>query len=224
LKSKEDKVDFTYKTNPHLADTIKNIIYSYNASRHLLNGLFKPNTSNDEVDKTIASFRELESYWIRVHELEKFLNIHFHPRNINDELEDQRNIEELYLLLVKKMPIRENLNDLTITIKHNDLFIEKDLKKKDKYGMTFNETYEYKIYGEEFSIFFAAYIFNAIVDCIDDNQEKQEYVIKCVGTDSEPLYKVYKGFKTLDEAQSALDDLGKFNNDFANAKSFNDIM
>lgn len=224
LKLKEGKVNITYKTNPHIAETIESIIYSYNATRYLIKSFLKPATSNNEVNKAIGFFREYESFWKRVHELEKLLNIHFLPKNINDSLEDRRDIEQLYLLLIKKMPIRENLRDISLSIKHNEFSFEKGLKEGDKFGITLNEAYEYEVYGEKLSIFFATFIFNAIVDRIDDNQEKREYVIKCVGTDSEPIYKVYEGFKTLDEAETALNDLNEFNGNLANAKTLNDIM
>ena len=224
LKLKEGKVNLTYKTNPNRAETIENIIHSYNAARYLIKSFLKPATSNSEVNKVINFFRKYESFWKRVHEIEKLLDIHFLPKNISDTLEDRMDIEQLYLLLIKKMPIRENLRDISLSIKHKEFSFEKGLKEGDKYGITLNEAYEYKVYGEKLSIFFATFIFNAIIDSIDDNQENREYIIKCVGTDSEPIYKVYEGFKTLDEAETALNDLNEFNDNLANAKTFNDIM
>lgn len=223
VNMKENNINIKYRTNPNLASSVENIITSYNAAWRFINDI-KGKNSNDEVNDIISFFKELELYWIRVQELEKMLGIHFHPENINNSKEDQNDINKLYLLLVKKMAIRENLKDVSFTVNNSGLSTNEDLKKDMKFGMTYIEEYEYKILGEEFSIFFSNMIFNAIVDSIEEYQEKHEYIIKCIGTDSEPLFKVYKGHKTMDEAEISSDDFNKLYSEYKNTKSFSEIM
>lgn len=222
-KPDKKQVSFTYTASPRQADSVFTIVRSYNAARHLLQKLFTINTS-EEVDRSISSFRDMENYWMRVHEIERVMEITFHPSNMNDSIEDQLDIEKLYLLLIKKLPIRENLKDVTFTAKYDELFEKSKLSVGDKMRVANGKVIDYRIYGTEFSLYTANFVFNAAIHSIEDIPLNQEYIVKCFSNDTNPLYNVYLGFKTPDEAISTINAFGELADNIIDAKTFNSIM
>jgi len=107
-------ITFTYRTQPQLAKTIKDIVESYNTTIALLNNLFKDDDKQELSDEytfihdTRESFIELESFFSRLYLIEQELGLSFSPAKIGDTENDEEELEELYLLLIEKKVIRLN--------------------------------------------------------------------------------------------------------------------
>lgn len=218
-KLSENIANLSYKTNPQIADNVETIIKSYNATWHLFTKLFIEKT-HSKVTNIINSFRLMESYWKRVREIERDLNISFCPKNIKGELNDRQCIEELYILLIRKMPLRENLKDITITSNH----LPDEVKKGGNYVITNITDHEYNVYGCTIPVYTVDCIFNSIVEDIKQSEDKTEYIVKCTGTDTEPIYKSSLGFKTKEEAELVLQDISKNFETLSAAKTINEII
>ena len=214
---------FTYKTNPNKAKSVEELHLEYNRAKHLLKKIFKSPTPK-EIDNAITSLEKLEQYWQRIHEVETALHISFNPENINDNASDEGNIEKLYLLLVKKYAIRQNLKDAIYSAKYDSTSEKTMYQIGQGIRMSGTITQEYEIYGETFEVHEVRVTFNSVIDAIEDNEAENELIIKCKGSDIAPIYVSYKGFITLDEANEAIKDFDSYETDYKNAKTFNELM
>lgn len=221
---KSETFNLSYSLNPTKADNIEQIIKKYNAAIHLIKK-FRGKKANEYIDNELSLLQNSESYWNRVYEVEKVLEIEFNPSKINDTAKDKGNIEQLYLLLVKKLPICLKLNHFTATAENTDDFDKSLFVKGANIATAYSDSMLFEIYGEKLNIFTMNYIFNSIVESIIENSEARTYKVKYVGTESDPLKRVYLGYKTLNEIpDNETMDFNETYRRLSNAKTFNELM
>ena len=217
----KDKMNFhlNYKLNPKNAENIEDIIKSYNAFQELLKAV----TKSDFRDNNLSTLRKFESQWKRVYEIEKKIGINFNPANINDSVEDRNNIEEIYILLINQLPVRINLKDMTSKFTPDSSFKKEDYKIGSEMGLSFTDEARYTVFGETISFVRQNYIFNSVIETMDYNTDINEYTVKYVGTESNPLYSVCVGYLSYDDIPEIID----FNQEYerySDAKTINEII
>ena len=223
-------ITFTYRTQPHLAKTVKDIAENYNTAIALLNKLFIYKDSQDLSDEyaLIFNMREsilgLESLFKRLYLVEQELELSIQPTQINDTEKDDGELEELYLLLVENKVIR--LNAKLNETKSTGMPIESGTHKLEvgsKIDLIFLGESEYTFYGQKNSIHTANCLSNAI---IKEVKEGEDGTIKVLygDTDNQPMYISYTGFKTIDEAKQEMKTIMEHKEKYIDALTFNEHM
>lgn len=219
----EPEISFMYKLNPMGADSVETIVKSYNALRKLIERFMKVDI-DDEVGRAFTSLSQLEAYWTRVRQVEKALGINFDPSRITDSNKDEGDIELIYLLIIKRLPIRYTIKGFTVKMKYSDSF------DKESFGVGrqiappgVNGKISFSVYGEAFTIYTKTYFFNSVIDAIEDDINKKEYTVMCIGTETKPLYAVYFGYAVPDEVPAA-EGFNGIHEKYAGAKTFNETM
>lgn len=224
------KITFTYRTQPHLAKTVKNIIENYNTAIAFLNTIFIYKDSQDLSDGNAfihnmkESILRLESFFKRLYSLEQELGLSFQPTQINDTEKDERELEELYLLLIEKKVIRLNskLNAAESTLIKMELGDYK-LEVGSKIALTFVGDSEYTICGKKISVYTANLLSNAIIKAV---KEGEDGTIKILygDTDDRPMYISYTGFKTKKEAEQEMKTIMEHKEKYIEALTVNEHM
>jgi len=223
-------ITFTYRTQPQLAKTIKDIVESYNTTIALLNNLFKDDDKQELSDEytfihdTRESFIELESFFSRLYLIEQELGLSFSPAKIGDTENDEEELEELYLLLIEKKVIRLNAKltateSTGITMKAGYNLPEAG----SKLDITFISKIEYTMYGQKISVHTANLLSNAIVKQFEENEDGSKKILYD-DTDSQPMYISYMGFKTIDEAKKEMSTIMEHKERYTDALTFNEYM
>jgi len=230
IKINPSKNTFTFRVQPQLARTIKDIVENSNTAITLLNNLTKVDNikeSSDEyakindVKKTLLAF---ELFYSRLHLLEQELGLSFEPAKINDSENDQMKIEELHLLLVENLIIRLNAK-LTAT-ESTGITIHAGYRQPEvgsKLDITFLSAIEYIVYGQKISIHTANLLSNAIVKQFEENEDGGIKILYD-DTDSQPMYISYRGFKTIDEAEQEMKTIMEHREKYTDALTFNEHM
>ncbi|TDQ71255.1 hypothetical protein C7391_0361 [Methanimicrococcus blatticola] len=224
ITAEEGKEIFQLKCDIKLtnAESVEKIVKSCNAVQYLILRLLKDN--NEERNRVLDLLKEMEAYWSRVNQIEKVLNKSFTPVKINDSLEDQINAEKVYFLLVKNFPIRTNLkNEITITATYNNEFKKEQVKTGSHLATSQVKEETYVVYEEKIKVYKIVCIFNAIINSVEINDEKQECIIKCKGTETKPIYNVSLGFKSEEEIPSNK-EFNRIYKEISNAKTFEELM
>lgn len=221
---------FTYRTQPRLAKTVKDIVESYNTAIALLDKMFKYEDSQDLSDEyaliydTRESFLEVESFFKRLYLVEQELELSFKPAQVNDAENDDGELEELYLLLIEKKVIRLNakLNATESTVLTMESGTHK-LKVGNELDITFLGDLEYTIYGQKISVHTANLLSKAIVKEV---KKDKDGAIKILygDTDSQPMYISYTGFKTIEEARQEGKTIMEHKEKYTDALTFNEYM
>lgn len=220
------KVNATYKSNPQSADNVEALLKIYNATYHFLRKFFKHETG-EEISTLLSTLQNLESYWKRVHEIEKALNIQFAPSEVTDSKEDEGEIEKLYLLIVKNLPIRRNNNEVAFTFNGSWDADNKELPNisvGSEMGVVSEGELHYDLYGAVFSIFTVDYFINATVASIENDLENDKYIVRCVGTETRPLYAVQCGYKSESDLPDKDTAFSKDMELIKKSKTFNELM
>lgn len=222
-------VKFTYKIQPHLAETVKDIVEKYNTAIAFLNTIFiyedSPILSDGQelIYNVKKSILRQESFFKRLYLLEQELGLSFQPIQINDTDNDVREVEELYLLLVEKKVIRLNAAEpIEMTIESG---ID-ELKIGMKLGLTFLRELEYTIYGQKIFIHTADLLARAIIKEIKESEGGTVKVLYG-DTDDRPMYISYTGFKTIEEAEQerkTIMEQQEKKEKYIDALTFNDHM
>ncbi|KUO78068.1 MAG: hypothetical protein APF81_25720 [Desulfosporosinus sp. BRH_c37] len=229
IKNTSD-VTFTYRTQPHLAKTVKDIVENYNTAIALLDTIFLYKDNQDLSDgyKPIYNTREsilgLESFFKRLYLLEQELELSFQPMQINDTENDEGELEELYLLLIEKKVIR--LNAKLNATESTGMTMESGAHKLEvgsKIDLTFLGESEYTIYGQKISVHTANLLSNAIIKVV---KEGEDGTIKVLygDTDNRPMYISYTGFKTIDEAKQEIKTIMEHKEKYIEALTLNEYM
>lgn len=165
---------FSYRLQPQLAKTIKDIIESYNTAIAFLDKLFNYNNeeqSQEEYEliyETKKTFLASEALFQKLYLIEEEFKLSFNPIKINNIKNDEqtlyKQIEELYLLLSEKKVIRLNAkltNSESSTLK----ILSKDQKIEigEKIEFTFISDSKYTILNETISIYTASLLCNAVI-------------------------------------------------------------
>lgn len=223
-------ITFTYRTQPHFAKTVKDIVENYNTAIALLNTIFINKDSQDLPNNyaLIYNMRESfcgsESFFKRLYFVEQELELFLQPTQINDTENDEREVDELYLLLIEKKVIRLNakLNETESTglimksVAHN-------LKVGSKIDLTFLGESEYTVYGQKISVHTANLLSNAIIKVV---KEGEDGTVKALygDTDDRPMYISYTGFKTIDEAKQEMETIMEHKEKYIEALTLNEHM
>lgn len=224
-----DVVTFSYETHPEVADSIQSIIFAYESALGIIKKALNYNVDdeseeNSNIKETTESFEEMISFFSRVYAVERTLNINFAPSRINDETNDEGNLEELYFLLVEKIIIRiatkKNGGDLG-SLDGSKLL--NPLEVGAKLEIIFLSNPQYHVYGQDFSVFSANLLTNAIVEKIEINEDGSTKIFYG-DTDSEPLYISSMGFTNEEDAKKEMELIMKHKEKYVNAPTFNELM
>lgn len=221
-------ITFTYRAQPHLAKTVKEIVEKYNTALALLNTMFIQEDNHDLSGKYILihNMKEyllrLESFFKKLYLLELELSILFSPQQFNNMESDIVRLEELYLLLVEKRVIRLNrklkeTESTSVKMK----FEAHKIEVGSKIDLTFNGETEYTIYGQKISIHTANLLSNAIIKTVKEDEEGITKVLYG-DTDNQPMYISYMGFNTADEASQELKNIMKHKEKYTEALTLNE--
>ena len=157
----------------------------------------------------ITFFSRSICYLEWVHELESLLQTDIAPSELKNEEDKDLVIEKLYLLLVKQKKIRSNdrLN-----------FIKADIFRGNIGQEVFTayiSKIEYNFFGKTILVYFVNSIFNAIVSEIEDLKDGSKKVYFS-DTDVKPMYRVYAGFLSeqdaIEEQNTIMDKIQTYKN------------
>lgn len=193
LHFNEQKTEFKYNLYPERAKNLSAIILEYKKTKALIIDLFKNNTDIPEYQEMITFLSKSIRYFQRLHDLEVILNINISPTKMKIENDNEFLIEKLYLMLVKGEKIRSN--DRLNFIKA-DMF---DGELGQEIMTAYIDKIEYELFGEKITVFLVNSIFNAIISKIEDNKNEGKKIYFS-DTDTKPMYRVYSGFLSEEEA------------------------
>lgn len=200
-----EKVNISYNIHYDRAESILDIVDAYRIVQTYLRSLLKikieDTNDNNQATQIFDRLRYSSAFWERVLELQDELGIEFIPSTIPDMTdEDQKELDELYLLLCEKKTLRVNQK---INPSHVSFNSQPDRREKltvgSGLGLTFLSHNTYKLLGKEITTYTLNLIFDAIVKEIYDDGDTTKVVYG--GTDSRPMYISFRGFKTLEEAE-----------------------
>lgn len=202
------KVQVTYELQYQYAKSISEIEFEMNACIAFLTKFYAP---DDHIEKTEEETKRNEifhylrcacAFVSRLCEVEKQLGLSFSTDAVDSmSAEDQQDIEELYLLLCKKVPLRLNakINSTDATnIEITDL--QTEIMIGNEISLAFTGEHHYELLGQKFSIFSANALINAIIKDIQRNNEKT--TVFYGDTDSRPMYISFSGFLTEEQAKN----------------------
>ena len=231
--SNENKHTINYKVQFKNAKNIKEIIDSFGLATALLTQMYKLDEVNSKEDELSSLydikeyFRCYQSFFKRLFAIEKTFELSFSP-TLLDELspEEQRDIDELYLLLCEKQIVRLNAkitsnNAASITI--NSTANNKPLNIGSKIVLTFLSTIEFSFLKQTLVLHTANFMINALVK---DIQENEDGTIKVLygDTDSKPMYVSFTAFKTEEEARKELENIHQNEKLYIKAQTSNEYI
>lgn len=202
---------FTFSLEPqyHNAKTIEDVINSLDVTRCLLRELIttdalnSPDDEGDLLRNTLQSFAESKHFFERLHALEQELKITFDTATIENSETNEREIEELYLLLIEKKVIRLNAK-LTAT-EATGITLRPGAKPPEmgsSIDLTFTQSHEYDLYGQKFPIYTANLLSNAVLKKLVKSGGTTKILYG--DTDSQPMYISSSAFKTKADAIAEL--------------------
>lgn len=188
-KDGSDKISFSWKFDLQKATNVETVWKEWNATYHLAM-LMCGQTSNEIGIKKLDEMHIEEQFWKRALRLENEMATKFELKSVS--LADRMSVDLLYLLIVKKVPLRTDVSSFTVKIPFErvDGRIKDDLGKNKQFAMRFDKERKGKLFGAIYAINTHEYIFNALVEAIDKDDKENVYIIKCKGMDVEPAYKV----------------------------------
>ncbi len=223
-------IKFTYRTEPHLAKTVKDIVENYNTAIALLNRIFMFKNSQDLYNELepIYNVREAiltwESFFKKLHLIEQEIGLSFLPAQISDTENDRVKLEELYLLIIEKRALR--LNAKVNETESTGITMELEtfeLEVGSKINLTFIKESEYTFYGQSVSIYTTNLLSNAIIKDIKENKNGTIEVLYG-DTDNQPMYISYMGFKTTDEAKQEMATIMEHKEKYIEALTLNEHL
>lgn len=201
------KVKITYQIQYEFAKTIAEIAFELSACISFLSKFYAPTAEMgsaedlNTVKEILQCLRYTEGFMSRLCAVEKELGMSFSPKELNTlTSKDQENVEELYLLLCKKVPLRANTKITSTEANKIEISKEQDeLKIGTKIALCFTRRIEFGLLGQQIVIYTANALINAI---IKDFQRNGERVSVFYGdTDSQPMYIAYSAFLQEELAQ-----------------------
>lgn len=202
------KVKINYQIQYEYAKSIDEISFELNACIAFLAGFYTPTEekgSTEErniVKKILRYLRYTAGFMTRLYAVEKTLDMCFSPKEINSlSIEDQQDIEELYLLLCKKIPLRVNSKLKSTEATTIELSKEhKEIKIGTKIALCFTREIAFDLLGQHFTLYTANALINATIK--DFQQNGNQMSVFYGDTDSQPMYISYSAFPTEQEAKN----------------------
>ena len=201
------KVKITYQIQYEFAKTIEEIVFELSACISFLSKFYTPTvemgTAEDlnTVNEILRCLRYTEGFMSRLNAVEKELGMSFSPKELNTlSSENQKDVEELYLLLCKKIPLRANTRITSTEANKIEISKEREeIKIGTKIALCFTRRIEFVLLGQKIVIYTANALINAI---IKDFQQNGERVSVFYGdTDSQPMYIAYSAFLQEEQAK-----------------------
>lgn len=201
------RVNITYQIQYQYADSVSEIVSELNALICFLFKFYPSSTgkeTNGEESKVKKIFQYLhytKGFMSRLCEVENKLGLRFSPTALHSiSSEDQQEVEELFLLLCKEIPLRLNarINSTNATnVKMTD--IQKELTVGSKIALVFVSDTVYDLLGQSFKIYTANAVFNAIIKAFDKEGDKT--TVYYGDTDSQPMYISYSAYLNEESAR-----------------------
>lgn len=201
LDQDAQKVTLNYTITPKDASTMHELGKAYSATISLLRKFIRLDT--DQIDETfktsIKHLQAMTSYYKMIIELEEKLNKKFDPKSINEDETEAESVYELYMMLVKCVPLRERYNKIGFSIDYSGNERPNNLTVGSFLMLTFVTSKSYVLFGESVFVYLFCIAFNLTLESVLDDKENQKYIVKMKDSDSAPGYISVKVF--LDEAQ-----------------------
>ena len=226
----EHKLTFTYRPQPHLAKSIKDIVESYGTAIAFFGGLFDYNKALDNPEEyelmceMMASIKISESFYNKVKFVENEFGMVFAPSQLEDNEKETVDVNELYVLFAEEKPLRLNA---TFSANESTMITTKvgvdALAIGSEIDLAFPETSVYSICGQEFTVYTANLLTNAVIVKVEENEDgssKMFYDEK----DSNPMYVSYTAYKTIDEARQEMEIIMEHKKRYINALTVIDYM
>lgn len=196
----EQKVKITYQIQYQYAKSTNEISYELNACIAFLSKFYAPTKEKgavqeaNEIKSILRYLRYAEGFISRLNAVGCELGLMFSPAQL-DSLsdEDQMDIEELYLLLCKKIPLRLNAKVNSTDASNIEITeVQKEPLIGNHIAIVFEREVPYDLLGEQFTIYTANAVINAVVKDIRNDGKKT--TVYYGDTDSQPMYIVYTAY------------------------------
>lgn len=206
-------VNFKIKIQHEYANSMKDLAKSLYATISILKQWFESDNELDRDDslkdwvKIKKIFQLSYSFFYKLSAIEEVLQLSFNPKQLDSTENNMLEVEELYLFLIKKIPVRLNAK---LTASESTKFTLKNSIKNLEIGsnldIAFVNATEYMIFDQKISIYTANLLTNAIVKEIV-SEEKGTITVLYGDTDSRPMYISCTGFLTEKEAKAEIDEI-----------------
>lgn len=205
---RENRQTIKYKVDFDKAQNINEVANSFCVAAALLDYFYKQDDKlPSERDRFSLSdikeyFNCYKSFFRRLNTIEDNLSISIQPSLLKDmTVEEQQDIDELYLLLYEKKVLRINTKiTSTDSIYMTNEAVEMQCGIGSKIALTFTSTIEFNFLDQHVILYSANLVVNAL---IKDIQRKDDGAIKVYysDTDSKPMYIAFSAFTTEDAAR-----------------------
>lgn len=206
FSKKTQKVRITYQIQYQFAKSINDITFELKACISFLTKFYTPTTEigtseeTNRIGEIIRYLRYTAGFISRLNAVEQKLGVKFDPKKLHSlSHEDQQDIEELYLLLCRELPLRLNAKiDSTDATNIESNGIQYELFIGQKIALIFTREVAYDLLGQHFTIYTANAMINAIIK--DFQKDGEKTTVYYGDTDSQPMYISYSAF--LEEGQA----------------------
>ena len=224
----ENKHTLNYKTQFEKAKSIGEVADSFGIAAALLAHFYnrEETTSSESANISISDikeyFRRYTSFFRHLSAIESKLAISISPDLLKAlSLEEQQDIDELYLLLCEKKVVRLSAKLTSIsstTVSMNNA--EASLSIGDKIALTFVGSIEFNFLNQSVTLHTANLLINALVK---DIQECDDGTVKVLygDTDSKPMYISFSAFQTNEEAKRESETILQHEGIYVNALTSN---
>ena len=224
----ENKHTLNYKTQFEKAKSIGEVADSFGIAAALLAHFYnrEETTSSESANISISDIKEYfcryTSFFRRLSAIESKLAISISPDLLKAlSLEEQQDIDELYLLLCEKKVVRlsaklTSISSTAVTMNN----AEASLSIGDKIALTFVGSIEFNFLKQSVTLHTANLLINALVK---DIQECDDGTVKVLygDTDSKPMYISFSAFQTNEEAKRESETILQHEGIYVNALTSN---
>lgn len=220
----ENKHTLNYKVQFEKAKSIREVADSFNIAEALLAHLynFEDNIPSEDGNISLLDikghFRRYKSFFKRLCAIENKLDISISPDLLNAlSLEEQQDIDELYLLLCEKKVVRlsarlTSTSSTAVTMNNAEV----SLSIGDKIALTFIGSIEFSFLKQSVTLYTANLLINALVK---DIQKCDDGTVRVLygDTDSKPMYISFSAFQTSEEAKQESEAILQHEDIYVNA-------
>lgn len=195
-----ETVKIKYQIQYQFAESISDICFELKACMSFLSKFVAPTTEKGTPDETnriseiIRFLRFTEGFISRLKAVERELGVKFDPQKLPSlSSGDQQEIEDIYILLCKKLPLRLNAKINSSDASNIEVFdVQKELTVGSKIALAFISKDEYELLGQRFTLYTANALINAIIK--DFRKDGEKTIIYYGDADSQPMYVSYSAF------------------------------
>lgn len=221
------EIQVNCKINYLLAHSIEDLIEDLCYVPSFLSYIFKHDisSSSDNYKKLLSFFTSNISFFKRLIAVRDEFNLSISMENISNlSLQERTDIEELYFLICKQEPLRQNqssesTNDETIQFSSGPAH---DLRPGDSILLTYNFSLKYSLFGKNIKLFAAGIILNATVKEVVCGENTTSILYG--GTDSSPMIRAFSAYKNEQEAEKQRRIIAQQKNRYASAKTLSEYL